>query len=165
MDDHHDGTHAREPQAEDLARLCASLNSAGARYVLIGGFAVIAHGASRTTKDIDLLVDDAPDNIRRLRIALQVLEDHAVDEVGDDDVRTYSVVRVADEFVVDLMGRACGVDYAEAVSDAETIVFEGVPIPVASPSTLIKTKDTLRPSDHADRRYLVSLLAERSNEG
>jgi len=57
MDDHHDGPHAREPQVEDLAWWCASLNSAGARYVLIGGFAVIAHGASRTTKDIDLLVD------------------------------------------------------------------------------------------------------------
>lgn len=30
--------------------------------MLIGGFAVMAHGAGRFTKDIDLLVDDSPEN-------------------------------------------------------------------------------------------------------
>lgn len=49
MDGHDDGPHAREPQLEGLARIGAALNAAGARYVLIGGFAVIAQGASRTT--------------------------------------------------------------------------------------------------------------------
>jgi hypothetical protein len=29
------------------------------RYVLIGGFSVIAHGGDRTTKDLDLLIDEA----------------------------------------------------------------------------------------------------------
>ena len=57
MDDTHDGPYAREPQVEDLVRICRALNDAGARYLLIGGFAVIAHGGARTTKDIDLLVD------------------------------------------------------------------------------------------------------------
>ena len=51
MDDTHDGAHAREPQIEDLARLCRALNAAGARYLLIGGFAVIARGGTRTTKE------------------------------------------------------------------------------------------------------------------
>ena len=162
MDGHNDGPHAREPQIEDLARICASLNAAGARYILIGGFAVIAQGASRTTKDIDLLVDPAPDNIARIRTALSILEDHAVDEVADDDVSRYTVVRVADEFVIDLMALACGVDYTEALRDAETINVAGVPVVVASPATLIRTKDTFRPSDQADRRYLDALITERN---
>jgi hypothetical protein len=42
-----DAASARAPEPEDLARICRSLNDAGARYMLIGGFAVIAHGASR----------------------------------------------------------------------------------------------------------------------
>jgi len=46
---------------------------AGARYLLIGGFALILHGGERTTKDIDLLVDPAPDNVARLKDLL--LED------------------------------------------------------------------------------------------
>ncbi|MFB3854715.1 MAG: nucleotidyl transferase AbiEii/AbiGii toxin family protein [Vicinamibacterales bacterium] len=160
MDDTHDGAYAREPQIEDLARLGRSLNAHGVRYVLIGGFAVIAHGGARTTKDVDLLVDDSPDNIARLREALRVLEDKAVDEVGDDDVARYSVVRVADEIVVDLMAKACGVDYAEASRDAVTLAFDDVPIPVASPRTLLRTKDTLRPADAADRQFLQALIDE-----
>lgn len=106
MDDAHDGPYAREPQVEDLARIARALNDAGAHYILIGGFAVIAHGGARTTKDIDLLVDAAPENIARVKQALRVLEDRAVDEVADGDVARYTVVRVADEVVVDLMARA-----------------------------------------------------------
>jgi hypothetical protein len=51
-------------------RICRALGEAGARYVLIGGFAVILHGGERTTKDIDLLVDPAADNVERLRRAV-----------------------------------------------------------------------------------------------
>jgi hypothetical protein len=128
--------------------------------VLIGGFAVIAHGGARTTKDIDLLIDAAPENVARVREALQILEDNAVSEVADDDLARYTVVRVADEIVVDLMARACGVDYADASRDAVTITFGGVPVPVASPPTLIRTKDTLRPSDAADRQFLQAIIDE-----
>jgi hypothetical protein len=46
-----DDSSARAPEPEDLARICRALNEAGARYVLIGGFALIAHGAGRSTKD------------------------------------------------------------------------------------------------------------------
>jgi len=162
MDGHDDGPHAREPQLEDLARIGAALNAAGARYVLIGGFAVIAQGASRTTKDIDLLIDPAPSNVARVRTALSILEDRAVNDVADDDVQRYTVVRVADEFVIDLMALACGIDYAEAARDAETIDVLRVPVIVASPATLMRTKDTDRPSDHADRQYLDALIVERT---
>ena len=163
MDDAHDGPYAREPQIEDLARICQSLNDAGARYVLIGGFAVIAHGGARTTKDIDLLIDPSTENVGRVKRALRILEDHAVDEVSDDDVARYTVVRVADEVVVDLMALACGIDYAAASADVHALTIGGVVVPVASPQTLIRTKDTMRPSDAADRLYLEALLrAERS---
>jgi hypothetical protein len=149
---------ARAPAPEDVARICDALNRAGARYVLIGGFAVYAHGSGRTTKDIDLLVDDSPDNVARIRTALQVLPDKAGVEVRDNDLRDYTVVRVADEVVVDLMGAACGVRYDDAISDADLAEIDGIEVPVASIRTLIRTKQTLRPSDIADRQFLESLL-------
>ena len=158
MDDAHDGPYAREPQIEDLVRICQALNDAEARYVLIGGFAVIAHGGVRTTQDIDLLVDASPENITRVKRALRVLEDRAVDEVADTDVARYTVVSVADEIVVDLLASACGVDYNDAVKDAATLTIDGVRVPVASPATLIRTKNTVRPSDAIDRRYLEALI-------
>ena len=42
MDDPDDAAYARAPEPEDLIRICRALNDAGAQYVLIGGFAVMA---------------------------------------------------------------------------------------------------------------------------
>jgi hypothetical protein len=162
VDANGDASYARAPEPADLTRICRALNDAGARYLLIGGFAVLAHGAGRFTKDIDLLVDDAPDNVARVKRALAVLADNAVAEVSDTDVREFVVVRVVDEVIVDLMGRACGLDYAAAAADAETRDIGGVQVPVASPATLIRTKNTYRPQDAIDREFLEGVLRDRS---
>ncbi|MBY0497598.1 MAG: nucleotidyltransferase [Cyanobacteria bacterium] len=152
---------ARAPEPEDLARICRALNQAQARYVLIGGFAMIAHGAGRFTRDIDLLVDDAPENVARIKGALAILADNAAAEVADDDVRTHAVVRVVDEVVIDLMGRACGLSYADVAADAETVIVGEVAVIVASPRMLIQTKNTYRPQDAIDRAFLEALVRER----
>jgi hypothetical protein len=162
VDDADDDRYARAPDPDDVVRICRALNEAGARYLLIGGFAVIAHGAGRFTKDIDLLVDDSPDNVARVKRGLAVLADNAAAEVDDSDVREHVVVRVADEIVVDLMGRACGVDYEEAAADEEVVERAGVRIPVASPRTLIRLKNTPRPQDALDRAFLEVVLRSRA---
>ena len=160
MDDPNAGAYAREPQAEDVARICQALNAEGARYVLIGGFAVIAHGGVRTTKDIDLLIDPHPENVALVKAALGILADNAAAEILDDEMERYAVVRIADEVVVDLMAKACGVTYDEAIVDAVIVSLGQVQIPVASPRTLLRTKDTVRPSDAVDRRFLEWLIHE-----
>ena len=161
MDDQDAAAYARAPEPEDLVRICRALNDAGARYVLIGGFAVMAHGASRFTKDIDLLVDDAPENIARVKQGLGILADNAAAEVADGDVRDHTVVRVVDEVIVDLMGRACGLAYADVAADIEWHDLAGVRVPVASPSALIRMKDTYRPQDAIDRSFLQEILERR----
>ncbi|MCX6545608.1 MAG: nucleotidyl transferase AbiEii/AbiGii toxin family protein [Acidobacteria bacterium] len=161
MADGHDPAYARAPEPDDLVRLCRALNDAGARYVLIGGFAVIAHGAARFTKDIDLLVDDAPENVARVKRGMAILADNAAAEVADTDLREFVVVRVADEFLVDLMGRACGLSYADVVADAESRQLEGVSVLVASPATLIRTKQTARAQDALDRAFLEGVIRDR----
>ena len=155
-----DEPSARAPEPEDLARICRALNEAGVRYVLIGGFALIAHGAGRFTKDIDLLVDDAPENVARIRRGLSVLADNAAAEVDDLDVRTHTVVRVVDEVIVDLMGKACGLTYEDVAGDVESRDVLGVAVPVASAATLIRTKDTYRPQDAIDRAFLEGLTRD-----
>jgi len=157
VDDQRDSEYARAPEPADLLRLCRALNHEDARYVLIGGFAVIVHGAGRFTKDIDLLIDDAPSNVARVKRALGVLADNAAADVLDTDVRDHVVVRIADEVVIDLMGRACGLSYEDVIKDAEWFDLEGVRVPVASPAALIRTKDTYRPQDAIDRAFLEGL--------
>jgi len=117
------------------------------------------HGGERTTKDIDLLVDPAPENVARLKQALSTLEDDAARDISPEDFQKYKVVRVADEVMVDLLSAACGVTWEQAHGSAETRNLDGVPVVVADPATLIRTKQTPRPSDAADRAWLEALSA------
>ena len=93
----------RAPRDADLVNLCRELNACGARYLVVGGFAIIHHGFIRATEDIDIVLDGAPENQRRVKEALKSLPDQVISELGDDDIRDYIAVRVSDEFLVDLM--------------------------------------------------------------
>lgn len=55
---------------ETIAR---ALEDAGVRYLVAGGLAVNAHGYLRFTKDVDFVVQLAPDNIVRAFAALRAL--------------------------------------------------------------------------------------------
>jgi len=160
LDDQDDRGYSRAPELEDLISLCKALNAEKVRYILIGGFAVILHGFVRATKDIDLLVDSSPENIRLLKRAMATLPDNAIGLISDDEVQKYQLVRVADEIVVDLMQSACGIRYDEASDQIDMIMVEDVSIPVAGKTLLIATKQTVRPSVAADVQFLRLRIAE-----
>jgi hypothetical protein len=141
-----------------LSRLCAELNRLDARYIVVGGFAIIEAGFPRLTGDVDLLVDTSPENEQRVFEALRSLPDKAVNELDPGDIERFTVVRVGDEILVDLMKSGCGVDYAEAIKDAVWREVEGVKIPFASPATLWRMKQTHREKDIPDRIFLRKLL-------
>ncbi len=144
----------REPTLEDLAELCGWLNDENARYVVVGGFAVRAAGYNRRTMDVDLLIDTSLENEAAVIRALAHLPDKAAQEINAGEVSTYGVLRVADEYMVDLMREGCGVDYSQAAQDAETKEILGVKIPFASPRTLWRMKQTVREKDIPDRLFL-----------
>jgi len=148
---------------EDLIELSRHLNEAGAKYVVIGGFAIIHYGFFRGTNDVDLLIETSKENIERVKKALLYLPDQAIREVPSDEIMRYQVVRIADEFVVDLMTKACGITYEQATAYIEIAEIEGVLIPFLKPELLIQTKDTYRPKDLADKAYLQELI-KRSKE-
>lgn len=165
MDDAPDRGESRAPRLEDLVELCRALNREGARYVLIGGFAVILHGFVRATKDVDFLVDPSEPNIQAVKRAMATLPDNAAALIADNEILEYQVVRVADEIVVDLLGSACGVSYSDAASGGiETFKVQGVEIPVAGKELLIRMKDTIRESDAMDVRFLRLRIAEEDKK-
>lgn len=74
---------------EAIAR---ALQNARVRYLVAGGLAVNAHGFLRFTKDVDLVLDLAPDNVRRAFDALASLGYRprvpiTADEFADADMR------------------------------------------------------------------------------
>lgn len=152
---------SRPPRLEDLLRLCRSLNELEVRYLVIGGFAMILHGYTRGTMDVDLLVDASVENVRKIKQALSGLPDNAAAELDDRDVERHQVVRVADEIIVDLLARACGLEIADALPSALSRTVEGVKIPYPDAATLIRTKETARPKDKQDILFLRKKLEAR----
>lgn len=152
----------RPPEQNDLVTLCAALNAANARYVVVGGMAIIQQGFLRATEDIDLLLESSRANQSRVLKALEILPDKSVKELAETDLDEFLVVRVADEIVVDLMLSACGVTYDEVVSGIEIQVIEGVSIPFASARMLLKMKQTYRDKDIPDRIFLEEKLREEA---
>lgn len=94
--------------------LCRRLNELGARYVVIGGLAIIVAGHARTTFDVDLLIETSLENEARVFKALEILPDKIILQLIPGEVAQYKVVRVGDEIMVDLIESACGIGYAEA---------------------------------------------------
>lgn len=116
------------------------------------------HGMLRATADIDLLLEGSRENQERVLRALEILPDKAVREVKENDLDEYTVVRVADEIVVDLMLAACGVTYDDAANEIEMREVQGVAIPFASAKLLLRTKQTYRERDIPDRIFLEEKL-------
>ena len=155
----------REPTVEDLRHLCRELNTQGALYVVVGGFAMLAAGYNRRTMDVDLIVARDPGNETKVFSALATLPDNAVRELQPGELQKYSVIRVADEIVVDLMGMAGGIDYHEAARDVVMRELDGVPIPFASPRLLWRMKRiTHREKDAADLIFLRHWFQERGEQ-
>lgn len=152
----------RAPSVEDLVALCRNLNELGARYVVVGGFAIRAAGYIRQTMVIDLVIATDADNEARVYQALESLPDQAVKELQPGETSRYTVIRVADEIVVDLMKSACGIDYAEAAKDVVIREVQGVSIPFASPRLLWRTKKgTHRAKDAPDLFFLKEWFQNR----
>jgi hypothetical protein len=145
-----------------LRDLCRELNRRGAKYVVVGGFAMRAANYVRQTMDIDLIVAADAENESKVFGALSTLPDNAVRELQPGELQLYNVIRVADEILVDLMRTAGGIDYAEAAGDVVVREVDDVPIPFASPRLLWRMKAvTHREKDVPDLVFLRQWFAER----
>lgn len=155
--------YTRPATWDDLIVLGRALEKAGARYALIGGYAISAHGYQRFSEDIDILVDPSPDNTPRWVEALSSLPDGAAKELaGDPDVferEGHYAIRINDEITIDVMPAACGHGWAELSAYSIRIeLAKGVSVNVLSLDGLLLTKEGIRDKDRADRAVLLRAL-------
>lgn len=146
--------YSRAATVEDLKALVRALNDSGAEYLLIGGYALYAHGYQRATTDIDVLVPRNREAGERVRSALLVLPDQAARDIDPAWFEEGENIRVADEFVVDLMLTAGGETYEALAPHAVTVDLDGVPVRTLDLPGLLKTKQSARDKDAADRAVL-----------
>ncbi len=150
--------YSRPATLEDLKTLILALNAQGADYLLIGGYALFAHGYHRATTDIDVLVPATQESGVKVREALMVLPDHAAKDLDPAWFEEGDNIRVADAFIVDIMLNACGETYDTLKRYAETVELDGIPIHTVNLEGLLLTKQTMRDKDVADRVVLERAL-------
>ena len=160
-------TFSRPATLDDLKTLIRALDDHGADYLLIGGYALFAHGYHRATTDIDILVPATLEAGRKVREALMVLPDQAAKDIDPAWFEEGENIRVADVFVVDLMLNACGETYESLKQYAETVDLDGLPTRTVNLEGLLLTKRTMRDKDVSDRlileRALETLRARQSD--
>ena len=140
-----------------LAQVCALLNEAGARYVLVGARALQLWGSSRATRDIDILIEPTVDNARRVLSALSQAGFGLASEWLAEEVAAKPVTVIGDTPRVDILTVAWSVHFREAHPAATIFTLESVEIPTISIEHLIASKRTGRLQDAADIEVLVEI--------
>ena len=150
--------YARPATIADLKAVIRSLNENKVDYFLIGGYALFAHGYYRATTDIDILVPPTNEQGKRVIKALRILPERASEQIDPAWFEEGEAIRVADEFIVDLLFNACGETNQTLSRYAEIIDLDGIPVRTLSLEGLLLTKQTVRDKDMMDRVVLEQAI-------
>jgi hypothetical protein len=161
---------SNEIRGPDLSGVIADADACGLEYVVIGGFAVIAHGYFRATKDSDLLVPDGPETDEAI---LRFLERIGAKRFSDGKVLTAEDVADAHSLrvdsrhgVIDIMrGGLPPLDYETVAANAIQGSWRDSPFRVASLQSLVGFKRLAnRSQDQVDLEALERVNGELPKE-
>ena len=144
---------------EDYKEMLQCLVDEGVSFLLVGAYALAAHGYPRATMDIDVWVMPSPDNaaatlkaLRRFGAALHGL---SVDDLQKDD--TIFQIGVAPRRI-DIITGASGLQFEEAFTRAVKVDIDGLEVHIPSVDDLIRNKRASgRTKDLADAEALDAL--------
>lgn len=156
-----------------------ALNGSDARYVTVGGFALLLHGALRTTADLDLMIDLEPGAAAAAIGALSSLgltprvpvdpadfADPAVRQTWIDEkgMTVFTMWDPSDARVAVDLFVSHPVEFERAWSDAVVVDLGGTQARVASIATLIEMKTAVgRPTDLADIEILRAIEEKKGH--
>ena len=144
------------PVNPDFRDLFAALNVAGARYLLVGGYAVAFHAQPRFTKDLDVWTDSDPENASRVYEALRQFGAPLHELTGADLARPGTIFQIGvPPNRIDVVTAIDGVAFAEAWPDRAQTTYGDQPVPVIGRRHLVQNKRASgRPQDLLDLRIL-----------
>jgi hypothetical protein len=137
------------------------------KFALAGGLAVCLNGFVRTTVDVDILVDNSPENIARLCECLAEFgEGHGRDLTPLDLPNEPGAVRIVENFDLDIFVQMSGktlADFAPLVG--YYTLRSGVQIPFLKAAALIETKaGSVRDKDRSDIGALRDMARSKSDK-
>ena len=137
---------------EEYLNLLRLFREEAVEYVVVGGYAVIAHGFPRTTADLDILLNPTAANARRVVAAL-VRFGYAAGEFEEADFTTVpNFISFSSGGVwFDLLTQIQGISFAECAADGVQMTFADVPVRYIGLAALRRAKQAAgRPQDLRD---------------
>jgi hypothetical protein len=154
--------HSSEPKetVSRFEKLLVALARSGVDYAVAGGVAVILNGYPRVTVDVDILVNDSPENLRRLLACLGDWGEGWSRELKIEDfLPQEGSIRVMEEFDLDIFTRMAGKSLEEFRPRLCHLDAGGVRIPYLAAQDLILLKqDSWRDKDQLDVVALRKIL-------
>ena len=145
---------------EDMLQL---LEKRKARYLIVGGLAVLYHAQPRYTKDMDLVVDSSDENVNRVNRALAAFGSPFLLDPGHPDQIVQ--IGVAPDRI-DVMVRIDGVDFNEAFDKRIRDYYGKVLANWIDIDSLIRAKRCLSgPRHREDVRVLMKVRKLREQGG
>jgi hypothetical protein len=141
----------------DYRDMLSAFADAEVEYLLVGAYALAAHGHPRATGDMDLWVRQSWENAERVLQALSVFGAPLSDVETEDFQTPDTVFQIGvTPRRIDILTTISGVDFQEAWPERMEIELEGLTIPVLGREHLIQNKQALgRPQDQADIDRLI----------
>lgn len=146
---------------QDFEDMLRCLNEEKAKYLIVGAHAVSFYTEPRYTKDIDIWIDPAPENAKRVYSALRKFGAPLADlDVGDlsdtDKIYQLGIAPVR----IDIMMGPGGIDFSTAWKKRKTTTFGKEKVYIIGIEDLIKLKKTAsRPQDKIDLKKLAKVKA------
>jgi hypothetical protein len=141
-------------------KLLVALAGAGVDYALVGGLAVILNGYPRVTVDVDILVNDSPENLHKLLDCLSRWGEGWARELKVEDfVPEEGSIRVMEDFDLDIFTRMAGKSLDYFRPRLRHLDAGEVRIPYLAPQDLILLKEgSWREKDQLDVAALRRIL-------
>jgi hypothetical protein len=142
--------------SRDFRDILSAFSDAGVEYLLVGAYALAAHGLVRGTGDIDLWVRPTSENAARVHRALLAFGAPAGQISVEDFTKPDSVVQLGVPPIrIDILTAISGVEFPGAWEARTVVVLDGVEVPVLSRTYLVANKRAAdRPKDRLDLRWL-----------
>lgn len=148
----------------DIGGLLKLLNEHDARYIIIGAAAFPAHGWSRTTRDIDILIEATIENAQRVKDALTKFG-YDMTDASIEDLLTKKVLLRQYILETDIHPFVTGAEFQSVWENRVDDKLYGVPTHFASLKDLINMKRAAgRPKDMEDLKYLLDLEKLKKEE-
>lgn len=147
---------------QDFKDILSCLNDEGVEFVVVGAYALAAHGFPRSTGDIDVLINNDPANARKVLRALKNFG-APISGITEEDLMSPELVFQigVEPCRIDLMTSITGVEFDAAWENKVPVVVDGIEIFVLSKEDLLKNKSALgRDKDQGDISWLLKNLAD-----